>query len=333
MLALMPFIGNKIRSIGPYFKFAIGCIIVATIMNLSPIFANNTVTHTLNILVAVVFFVKYFEGFDEKSIQYILDGMILGSLIQGVFGISGYFGYEMYFNLIKFFLPDGSVISSALSGSSNVVGSLDNPNLLASYLCITIPAFFSRKKILPLIIVPTTALILSNAYMGIFSLVAGALYFINSRYSIISKMKVYILTIFFMLLFPLVNTTMDSGRFYIWKKILSESTIYHWLFGFGPGWFADRKMIIEGNTNIIQEHNAFLTFFNIYGLRGFIVLAPVFYTFMKTKDRNVLLSTTLFIVFCNSYGHFTSHQSTVIIIFIPLLAICLADSEKSLINS
>lgn len=319
IIFLSTFITCKIRS--GYVRFAVFSLGFLTIVHQWEFFSANVCSQVTFILAGFLFFLKYFEYDDNiQPVQYIFNGMAVGAIIQSILGIGGYFGCEIYFNIIHLFRPDSTMNLVGL-GHNNTVGSLGNYNLLASYLCITIPAFLSFKKYRFLIFIPITALLLTHSYMGIGSLIVGLIYY--SR--IVPKIWMYVLAIAGMFALPFLNLPFDSGRFSMWKTMLNSADLARWLIGCGPGWWPDQQVELNKDLVMWQEHNEFLTFFNIYGLLGFAILAPLFYRFLKTKDTNPILSSILFIIFCNSYGHFTLHQSTVAVIIIPVLALCLKD--------
>jgi len=346
--------GRKLRSLNAYTK---GILLYAVIMAAylpDHVFSTNVMVHTISMLFGIVFFVKYFEVCDEGDIQPIYDGMMIGSIIQGTIGVGGYFGIEMYHRLMDFAESYPNVYyslakerytldwifrdvraTSVGGGPGNVVGSLGNSNLLASYICLTLPAFLTdrTKWFKYLALIPFTALILSESYMGILALIAGAIYYLNYRLQIIHKGWLYLGAIHVMFVAPwwvapIKHVTFDGGRFYVWKNMLTGLSLSHWIIGRGPGWYPDQRFIMEdGQTALIQEHNSFLTIFNAYGLLGFVLLAPLFYRFIKAKDTNPVVSLVLFIAFCNAYGHFLIQQSTGMLIVIIFL--CLGLKEVS----
>lgn len=282
------------------------------------------IAHNVNIAVIGCLFFKYFQCHEIRGRQHIFDGMMIGAFIQGFLAISGYFGNHYYYDLFAHIYPDFKIPFSNDSGSGVATGSFGHNNILASYLCMTIPAYFTRKKLLPLALVPLAGLIATQAWMGIAPLFAGAFYYlIVIKWKIITKAKIYLAAISGMIVIPFFDIGVDSGRFFVWRTIIRSATIKHWLIGEGVGWYPDHP--IYWGADMVQEHNAYLTIFNSYGLVGFLLLAPIFIKFLKHRDSSDMLSTIVFIIFCNSWGHFTLHQSTVLIIIVPMLCIALAD--------
>lgn len=324
-------------------------LIVAIFFNSSEMLNANTVMHEIGIIMGALLFVKYYECSNAKTSKYLFDGMMLGALIQGTIGICGYFGIELYFKGLEFTnvssigwyysVAKGAYIFEIVpmhidfftpgGGAQNVVGSLGNNNLTASYLCMTIPAFLKRKHLSFLAVIPITALILSTSMMGILPLIAGCLYLINHRYSLLPKWSMYTAAIVAMVTAPFLNIHgADNGRFEFWKQMLSGFSAQHWIFGGGPGWFINQKMRIEPTVLMEQEHNSYLTFLNTYGIIGCAILIPIFIRYLKGRDTDIVVGTIIFIVFCNAYGHFSIQQSTVVLIMLPMLCLGLIKNFK-----
>ncbi len=350
IIALMIFLNGSMKS--KYLRYSVISFISLTLLNQYDPFSSNVISQTIYIIAGLVFFLKYYEHDGERKLQHIYNGMIVGSLIQAIIAILGNFGYNIYPSLVylakcrpylyysiakgrwvlEYTIPELVInFKAGVKGHLNVVGSLGNYNLTASYLAITIPAFLSRRYIKYLAIIPIIALILTHSYMGVGALIVGVVYYNK----ILSKIKMYLLAITGMIIFPFLNLNLDSARFGAWFEILQDAFTYkfdksipHWIAGMGPGWFPDSHFIISKTEYFQQEHSVFMSIFNIYGLLGFALLFPIFYKFLHKEKDDRLLSTILFIIFCNSYGHFAFHQSTVMIIIIPIIALNLRESER-----
>lgn len=340
---LMVITAPPTRYLRPYFKQVMAVLILLTVFNVERVFSPNVISQMVYLFFGLSFFVSYYESFRYETVQDIFDGMIVGALIQAVLGMGGYFGHEWYFQGLAWMKPNiyysvamerwtidpSAAISWKSSGAGlpNTVGSLGNNNLLACYLCLTIPAFLSRKKIQWLALIPIAALIISQSFMGIGSFLAGVVYYVNIKRKIMTSKLLYLGAITGMLLLPLLPLHIDSGRFRVWGRLLREASLSHWIIGRGPGWFADQMMAVDADNYLAQEHNSFLTLFNAFGLVGFLLLAPIFLRYIRVEHREPIAPTILFIAFCNSYGHFNLYQSTAMIIILPVLAICIAKSE------
>lgn len=340
IIGFLIFLNGSLKS--KYIRYSVIGFIFLTIVNQYYPFSKNVIAQTMFIIAGLVFFIKYYEHDGERNLQRIYDGMMIGSLIQAVLAIFGYFGYNLYPYLVyvakirPYLYPslakgiwvlDYRVTELLLNfkagkvGHLNAVGSLGNYNLTASYLCMTIPAFLSRRYVKYLAIIPITALFLTQSQMGIGSFIVGVIYYTK----ILSKIKMYLLAIVSMFIFPFLNLNLDSLRFEAWFRMIKSASLYNWVIGMGPGWFPDTKFMLTRTEYLKQEHSVFLSIFNTYGLLGFAILLPIFYKFLKRKEDDRLLSTILFIIFCNSYGHFVTHQSTVMIIIIPIIALNLRE--------
>lgn len=296
------------------------------VMNQWNVLSINVMFQVFYISAGALFFANFYEKFDRESTHFILKGMMAGALIQSFFAIPGYFGIDLYpyfFGL----LTDIGDIHHAGEGSGNVIGSLGNNNLLAGYLALTSFAFLSiKKKWLGLI--PISALLLSSSYIGVGSFIAGAFYYLNLKFNILKKWQIYIGSLVGMVSLYFIGLGgADSGRFEIWGKVFQKVNISHFLIGRGPGWFADQKITFNDSI-VVQEHSNFITFFNLFGIFGIIMVLPIFLKFLKAKDDHAIFSSILFIAFCNSFGHFSLHQSTTAIIIIVTAAICLAGGKK-----
>lgn len=282
---------------------------------------------TFYIASAMIFFVHFYEKHDEDSIQYILNGMIVGALIQAPMAILGYFGIEVYSKFVGLF-SDVYLVKLPGAGSTGAIGSLGNSNIMAGYLAITSLAFLSIKRKW-LVVIPLIALFLTGSIMGIVSVLAGIAYYINHKINFLEKWEVYILTIMGMIAYPFTGIGHDSGRIIGWGKSLSLVDWHHFFIGKGAGWFSDQKIAITDHQLLLQEHNSFLSLFNVFGMAGFVLLAPLFVKFLNKQDENIVFPAILFTAFCNSYGNFTLHISTIAIIIIVTACICLAEGNKS----
>lgn len=285
-----------------------------------------TLLHTIEIAAGWFLFIRYYQCHEKEHVQYIYNGMIAGSLIQSIIAICGFFGFELYGWIISLFI-NVEIISPRI-GSLNMCGSLGNNNLLASYLCTCIPAYFTLKNKY-LVILPIVAVFLSSSVMGIASLLAALFYFINTKFNIISKVKLYLVSIFFMIVIPFFNIRLDSGRFEIWRRIINSASVKNWVIGIGPGGFANWKVRSHNGITFEQEHNSYLTIFNTFGMIGIVLFCWVFYKFTRRRDSNMILSVTLFVAFCNMWGHFAINQSTFMIIIIPMAALCLGGTHEN----
>ncbi len=303
-----------------YLRYTVAGLIGLTILNQHHPFSRNVMSQAVFIIAGLVFFIKYYEYDGSHNIQHIYNGMIAGALIQGTMGILGYYGINIYPSLVSIAYPNVvAEFKGGITGKHNAVGSFGNYNLSAAYLAMTIPAFLSRRYVKYLAIIPIVALMMSQSQMGIGAFIVGVIFYTR----ILSKIKMYSLAIAGMLIFPCLNLDLDSGRFAVWTKVIKEASVKHWLMGMGPGWFPDMRYLFSASERAQQEHSNFLAIFNVFGLLGFAMLFPIFYKYLKVKEDDRLLSTILFIIFCNSFAHFSFHQSTALIIIIPILALSL----------
>ena len=271
----------------------------------------------------MVFFCCFYERFDFKNISAILNGMALGCLIQSILVILSSGGVQLYPRLFEFFYSDLKITNMDAPG----IGSLGNTNTLAAYVSITSIALM-RDGFKKLLFLPVIALLIANSLMGYVTILGGALYLINLKLNILKKYQVYLLTSLSMVGAVVFGVGgMDTKRFAMWKKIVSNMDFPHFLFGKGPGWFYDQSFV-NGSEIAIQEHNELISAINIFGIIGVMLLVLTFARFFTRSDKSKVFPAILFASFINSFGHFTLHQSTTAIIVIVSAAICLAEGEK-----
>lgn len=317
-IVLLP---QKKRQLSGYCYFAFAYFIVMGALNQWNVASVSVTITSFTFYIGTIFILRFTESFDIDTAHFIFNGMILGSVIQGSLAIAGYFGFPWYYELLNYVIGF-KYHTYGTGGFASAMGSLGNVNLLSAYLCLCIPAYYAKKQWAWLSPIPIMGLVVSHGRMGIISLLAGCIYFWLMKYNIISKAKVYISSIAVMLILPITSFHWDSGRFEAWKLLLRIMDLKHWLIGKGLGWFADANMPVpKRDTILTMEHNGFLTLLNSFGLMGFLVLSPIFYRFLKSKDRYVFIPSLLFTIFCLNYGHFALQQSTVMIIIMPLICI------------
>ncbi len=318
---------NSARKISQAMLIAVIYGLFSIVINQHDVLSLYVMMQCFYIASGILFFCFYYERHDRDSFQYILNGMVIGSLIQGVMGIMGYYGIEAYPIFLSYFTEIGNITSS-LNGKANTIGSLGNSNVLASYLALTSLAFISIKQKW-LVAIPLFAMYLANSYGASISLIAGFMYYLNFKLNIVKKWQIYSAAVVAMAVYPFSGIGHDSGRLEGWGKAVDLITVKHFFVGMGPGWFPDQKIMIMGNAFLQQEHCEYFSIFNIFGIVGIIILFPIFIKFITTKDKSRLFSSILFVAFLNSYGHFPWHISTTVIIMIPVLAICLSQGEDN----
>lgn len=283
---------------------------------------------TFYIAAGLIFFACYYERHSRDGLDYILNGMAAGCLIQCLIVFLSYFNIPAYFYFLKIFYNDIEIIGDMSSG----IGSLGNQNLLASYVSITAIALL-RKRWCWLLPVPLITLYISESIMGYAAFASGVIYFSNNHFNLLKKYWLYLTGISAMVLAFFTGLGgHDTKRFKAWAEIFRMVDLNHFLFGKGPGWFFDHGLIVSGPDKMVQEHNAYISVFNVFGIIGIGFLLPSFIRFLKEKDQSSIFPSVLFAAFISSYGHFTLHQSTVAIIIIVTAAICMAEGNKNVIN-
>lgn len=292
------------------------------------IISVNVIVLTFYALSGILFFANYYERHTREGIAHILTGMKAGALIQAILIFFNYFGMNIYFDFVCW-ITGSSYYSINIDRTDNLVGSLGNTNLIASYLALTSLAFLESKNRKWLIVIPIAATVLTRSTMGIGSLAAGILYYLNNQTRLFSKLEIFLISsvaMFFAFFMGVVGA--DSGRFEGWSRNFELVTVKHFFFGMGAGWFPDKRILILKEALLGSEHNAFLTAFNVFGIAIFLFLIPSIYRFIMKEDKKPVFSAILFAAFINSYGHFTLNQSTVAIIIIVAACICLGDKDN-----
>lgn len=315
---------DKKRNIPALISIACFYAIFSLVLNQWNVLSINVMMQSFYALSGIVFFIHFFEKHEEDSLRYIINGMQTGAIIQAVLIISWHFGYDAYFNLVNFVSGGGNIYV----GDGGAIGSLGNTNLSGSYLALTSISFLNSKN--KWFLIPSLyALALTKSYMGVGAFSAGTVYFYFSESNVLKKWKLYLFAMAGMFsVYMLKVKNGGSGRFQAWEMLFSKVSLKHFFIGMGPGWFPDQRFKTYDGGTLLQEHNSFLTAFNLFGVVLFLILTPVFIKFIKQSDKNKIFASVLFASFCNSFGHFTLHQSTVAVIIVIAGAICLGDTQN-----
>lgn len=323
---LCVFMGDKKREF-PLIGWILSVLsLFFVVFNQSNVTSLYVIFHGLYICSGLFFLIRFYETFEHESLGLILDGMAFGALIQAVIVMTSAMGFDIYGESIGL-LVGGKVNGPTFYPWGSSVGSLGNTNLLGSYLALTSFALL-REKWIWLLPIPVWALVSSNSVMGVGSFGAGAFYYMNLKQNFISKKFLYVMAIFGMVGLFLVGVGgADSGRFEAWQNLFNVIDSRHLLVGMGPGWYPSANFTLFGNW-IVQEHNEFLALFNIAGIVGIFGFAFILWKFLNRPDHNHIFSSILFAAFCNCYGHFALHQSTVAIIIIIAVAVCATEGKR-----
>lgn len=310
------------RSLPKVFLLASLYAIASLVLNQWNVLSISVMMQSFYALSGIVFFMNFYEKHDSETVGYILSGMRAGAVIQAVLVICSHFNFNLYFYLVEVFSGPMDY-----KGSLGAIGSLGNTNLSGSYLSLTALAFLGRKIRWPIILV-VFALLLTKSYMGIGAFLAGVSYWYLTGIDNSKKAKLYFFAISAMFaVYALRLKNGGSGRFDAWDSLFSKVTLKHFVFGMGPGWFADQQIKLTDGWILSQEHNSFLTAFNFFGVALFLFLIPAFLKFIKQTDKNKIFPAIMFAGFCNSFGHFTLHQSTVAVIIVVASAISLGETN------
>lgn len=319
----MPLMGDKLRSLPKSLIFAFIYFFICAFFNHHNVISFMVIVHSFYLVIGIAFLWRLYETLDLKTIHFIYYGMIAGSLIQCAFIYARFNGFDLYPMLMSWF---GA--KTLFNDTQMIMGTLLNPNLVGAYLVITLPAFLHLKRLAFISAVPLVCIFFSDSLMAIACLFAGVAYLILNQY----KKLLYIGAMVSMVLVFFFVKGHDSNRFMIWKQSFQAVDAQHLIIGKGPAWFADQQFKDENQIVAQEEHNEFIALFNWFGLLGIALLLKPFWNFLKSKDADLILPCSLFIAFCNAFGHFNLHQSTTAIIILIALAFCLAQGEKHVIN-
>ena len=327
MGALCVIMPEKKRNLSTYAWFMFAFALFFLVFNQWLVISINVMFQSFYIASGLFFGLRFYESYERETKHFILNGMCVGALIQVFIIFSSALGFDPYIWALGKISGDFVIVGPTSFPITQSIGSLGNTNLTAAYLALTAMAFVRGKwtYFLPIVIL---ALTFTSSVMGVGSFVAGAVYYLNHE-KIISKPKLYLLATICMIgLFFIGVNGADSGRFESWSKLFEAVTFKHFLIGMGPGWFPDFRLMLN-DTHLVQEHNEFLALFNLFGMAGVLVVLPMFLKFLKRKDACRIFPTVLFIAFCNSYGHFSLHQSTTAIIIIVTIVICAIEGKNT----
>lgn len=282
---------------------------------------------TFYISASLIFFACFYEKHSRKGLNYILNGMAIGCILQSLIVIVSFLGYPAYFKMFSLFMSDITEQSITTKG----IGSLGQSNLLSAYVALTSVALF-RKNLYRLLPLPLIALVIANSMMGYATFAAGIVFFINLEFKLVKGYVLYIMASVAMIAAYFTGLAgADTARFASWKEIFSRIDLAHFLFGKGPGWFFDHPVRTGLNEIMKQEHNEFISALNIFGVIGIVLfIATMAPAITGSKDK--LFQAVLFAGFCNSYGNFVFHQSSSALILIVALAICLAEGRSHVFN-
>jgi hypothetical protein len=319
---------KKERSLTSSMYLALGYGLLTIALNQWTPISINVQFQTFYIAFGIMFFAFYYERHSRAGQEFILNGMAAGCIIQSIIVLAAYFGFDIYLLFLQTFKDSIQSNGPAVRG----IGSLANQNILAAYIAMTSIALFRKKWIyaLPLALF---ALLESKSDMGLASFIAGLAYFINLKFNLLKKNWPYCLSLIAMFAVYITGVNgLDSQRFEAWGAMFKLVTLKHFFIGMGPGWFADTGIILNSRETMRQEHNEFISIFNMFGIIGIGAASAIFWDFLKIKDKSKIFPSILFAAFVNAYGHFSLHHASSVIIIIVTACICLAQKEENVVN-
>lgn len=314
------------RKMGWLVKVCLTYFFIIAMFNHHYVISINVMFQSFYIASALMFFALVYERLDRKTEHYLFYGMMAGALFQVVFCLADFYNFNLYGKIVHSFWPYLQVYTVKL----HVAGTLGNSNLAGAYLAITSMAFLITGRYW-LFIIPAIATLMTESLMGIGALISGTVYFALLRGGFFKeKIMFFVASLGMAIAYFTGLNGEDHERFATWKKVFDRMTYDgNWLFGGGPGWMADQKIINAYGETMVQEHGEFIALLDTFGLVGFaLFLAVIFFK----KGSFGKWSPVLFVSFVNSFGHFGLHQSTVAIIILLSLALCLSEGEENVIN-
>ncbi len=325
---------SKKRSASPIVWVSLCWCLFFASLNHWNVISVNVVIQQFYIGVWACFAVKFYESFDKNRLNYLLNGISIGGILQSILAICDFYNIHLQGAFLERFF-DVKWVAFVHGGVGSATGTLGNQNLLGAYLAVSAMSL-ARKKWKWFLPLPIFGLIAGGSLMGIVSLIGGLIYLNNYKRKWISKKYMYALALIPMaVLWIGGGFGIDSGRVKLWNMSLKNLTVKTALIGNGPGWFPDQGFITgqSGADTFVagQEHNEYLTIFNMFGIAGIILLFLLMKEFIWSSVESIW-TPMLYVSFLNAYGHFSLHQSTLVIIIVITACICIAQGKENVRN-
>lgn len=251
---------------------------------------------------------------DADSSHFILDGMAIGGILQGIQCIGIAHGFDPYGLLMSWSMG----LTRVGDNHGWFLGTFDNPNLLGAYAGICSVALL-RPGWIFLFPVTGFAVLASHSVMGVATMICGLLFHLRPAW--VKAWMAYSCAAAGMVgVFLLGGLGLDSGRVQIWRQLFSHYPASNWLAGNGLGWVS--SLGLERGGAIAQEHSEPIALVVAFGAIGLAFVAALG-LYAIARDAGIF-SAVLFASFANSLGHFTLHQSTTAVLFLTALAVCLS---------
>lgn len=280
--------------------------------------STNGIYQSIAICLGLLFVIKYHESADHFDIDYVLDFLCIGALVQSALVVTQLFGFDLYTDLICLFDNKLIIDGSFVDGHYAIFGSLQNPNVFGAYQALCLPAFFRSKKLMAWSLVVIATIILAGSRMPMAAACFSILYYL----AVNNKIKEYALYIsftvaFYAFCFLLPDHTSD--RMIIWGDFLSKVDLKHFLIGGSPSWLSFHVTRI-GKSYATNLHNEYLSIFNIYGILGLIAVGYLFHLVIKNQSKNKVFGAIMVGAFVNMHGNFPLHIAPTCLIIMLALA-------------
>jgi hypothetical protein len=272
-------------------------------------FAPTFMEGCLCILLGLI--VYYFILVSEISKETILDLICISALLQATLSLMQYVGFDPVSTTIKCFMP----VESRDVSFSTPVGTLGNPNFLASYLAISLP-FFIRKRWEKAIPILCAALLVTKTTTAVVAAIAGVgVYFFGWYGGLIGLACGSFILTGFAALKPFKFQGVYE-RLSMWQGAIraTSSSWQTFLLGWGP------NVMLEKPNNMLHSEYI-ITFFN-FGLTGISCLTAFIIDVLRkhTWKGNALIASFVAIL-VNMLGNHPLHTVPTAILIITVVAL------------
>ena len=287
----------------------------------------NGVYQAIAISSGLLFLVKYQESYSDNDNNIIFNFLCAGAVIQSVITLFQYLGFDIYEYFIMSFNSNVSAEGPATEGHVAFFGSLQNKNILGSYLALCLPAFF-RNKLLMLLSIPVViSIILSDSLMPIAASIISISYYLFAKTKKREALYYIVIPIMFYsfcILFP----DKTSDRYAIWENYISKITTKSFLIGNSTSWLTHNAMDLR--TGFVDNiHNEFLTAFNIFGIAAIAAIVYIVYLVVSNTGKNRIFGSMLISSFLLMSGNFPLHIAPTAFIILIALAHCIKGNYGS----
>lgn len=287
-VSLLSFIlfGSGDRRPPKYLLISSSVLAVLGFFNQYSIMSGAVVWQMVSFLCGLGLLFQLYSKIDEYDKRILINAFSVAAVIQSVWFISQYFGYDPYYFAIDQYWNDGDGVKKMVTAGVetkivsakaeiSVIGSLGQQTLSGCFLATLMP-FLLRKKWIIFIIPALFALYLTDSAMAIMGgigglLVSGLLYKkpdFKLRYLAVAG-----LALSWPAYWLMKNVTFfsDQLRLYVWGRVLSWYSGWDVLWGRGLGYVHDTFNVYTPlRPRWIYLHNEYLELYAAFGLIGVV---------------------------------------------------------------